>query len=351
MKRTRLALRSNKASNDVNNKLPKGASIEKQPENEDNTQDRLADQQGNHEDKNIKTLMNDETTSKKKLKLKKLLQERDSRNEDFKPNVLTVKGRPRAVVDLETMKKELKQLEDPPITNTEKQLSSLRLPLSFYDIPCEELAQNLLGRVLVRRLENGTILKGRIVETESYLGGVDKASQSYLNRVTPRNLPMYMQPGTIYVYLTYGMYHCFNISCQEPGTYVLVRAVEPICNLQYMELLRNTRLKVDRQEKEMVQDVGTIDSTELCNDPFKLCTAFFIERDALNGKELQSSTEIWLERDLLYKSVTIVSAPRVGIPPSEEAYEINLSRFYILGNACVSQRDIPYEDRAYKLHF
>lgn len=70
------------------------------------------------------------------------------------------------------------------------------------------------GKVLVRYLENGTVLKGRIVETESYLGAIDKASHSYQNKVTPRNLPMYMSPGTIYVYMTYGMYHCFNISSQ-----------------------------------------------------------------------------------------------------------------------------------------
>lgn len=72
----------------------------------------------------------------------------------------------------------------------------------------------ILGKVLVRRLENGTILKGRIVETEGYLGAVDKASHSYQNKVTPRNVPMYMSPGTIYVYMTYGMYYCFNISSQ-----------------------------------------------------------------------------------------------------------------------------------------
>ena len=71
-----------------------------------------------------------------------------------------------------------------------------------------------LGKILVRKLENGTILKGKIVETESYLGTIDKASHTYEYKVSARNLPMYMLPGTIYVYFTYGMYHCFNLSCQ-----------------------------------------------------------------------------------------------------------------------------------------
>lgn len=124
------------------------------------------------------------------------------------------KNKARAVVDLKMMKEELKQLEDPPLTVWEKEICSNRLPYSFFDCPCEELAQSLLGKILVRCLENGTILKGRIVETEGYLGVIDKASHTYQNKVTPRNIPMYMPPGTIYVYMTYGMYHCFNISSQ-----------------------------------------------------------------------------------------------------------------------------------------
>jgi hypothetical protein len=85
---------------------------------------------------------------------------------------------------------------------------------SFYDVPCEDLAKGLLGKILVRRLGDGTVLKGRIVETECYLGAEDKASHSYKGRITERSKPMYMKPGTTYVYITYGMYHCFNISSQ-----------------------------------------------------------------------------------------------------------------------------------------
>jgi DNA-3-methyladenine glycosylase len=89
-----------------------------------------------------------------------------------------------------------------------------RLKDSFYNVPCEYLAKGLLGKVLVRRLNDGTLIKGRIVETECYLGGEDKASHSYNGKITERSKPMYMKPGTTYVYITYGMYHCFNISSQ-----------------------------------------------------------------------------------------------------------------------------------------
>lgn len=86
-----------------------------------------------------------------------------------------------------------------------------RLTRAFFDIPCVELAKALLGRILVR-VSNGITMKGCIVETESYLGCDDKASISYGGRITEKSKPMYMTPGTTFVYLTYGMYSMMNIS-------------------------------------------------------------------------------------------------------------------------------------------
>ena len=103
-----------------------------------------------------------------------------------------------------------------------------KLGRSFYDRPTEDLAKQLLGKLLYRVLGNGEVLCGRIVETEGYLGEVDKACHAFGGKRTARSEPMYMAPGTAYVYIIYGMYHCLNISSQEPGACVLIRALEPL---------------------------------------------------------------------------------------------------------------------------
>lgn len=57
-------------------------------------------------------------------------------------------------------------------------------------------------------------------------------------RKTPGNEPLYMPVGTAYVYSTYGMYCCFNVSGIEPGSGVLIRALEPLEGIEHMKSLR-----------------------------------------------------------------------------------------------------------------
>lgn len=102
-----------------------------------------------------------------------------------------------------------------------------RLPLSFFEAyDTRSLAQKLLGCELVHNSPDG-ITSGIIVETEAYLQN-DPACHAYQRR-TARTEPMYAAPGTIYVYLIYGMYQCFNVVSQEEGCgeAVLIRALQP----------------------------------------------------------------------------------------------------------------------------
>lgn len=59
-----------------------------------------------------------------------------------------------------------------------------------------------------------------------------------------------MPVGTCFVYMTYGMYHCFNISSREPGAAVLIRALEPICGMETMEKFRGKTLYLNTIERK-----------------------------------------------------------------------------------------------------
>ena len=91
-----------------------------------------------------------------------------------------------------------------------------------------EVARDLLGKVLVRELEDETLF-GRLVEVEAYLGPDDQAAHSYRGHRSPRNDVMFGGAGHAYVYFTYGMHHCLNFVTREVGTpqAVLARALEP----------------------------------------------------------------------------------------------------------------------------
>ncbi len=110
---------------------------------------------------------------------------------------------------------------------------------SFYSRDPAVVARELLGKKLVKNS-----MSGKIVETEAYYGRSDPASHAY-NGKTGRNRPMYGKPGTVYVYLCYGMYHMLNFTAREEGKpgAVLIRAIEPLCGLETMTSNRNTSKK------------------------------------------------------------------------------------------------------------
>jgi DNA-3-methyladenine glycosylase len=111
-----------------------------------------------------------------------------------------------------------------------------KVPLSFYDRKdVIQIAKELLGKILVTNFD-GVITSGRIVETEAYVGIVDKASHSFGGRRTARNEHMYAAAGTAYVYICYGMHQMMNIVTNEKEVpdAVLIRALEPLEGIDTM---------------------------------------------------------------------------------------------------------------------
>jgi len=103
-----------------------------------------------------------------------------------------------------------------------------KLPRSFYAREAERLAHDLIGTILVHRID-GEERRGRIVETEAYVGCQDLACHAAKGR-TARTEVMFGKAGHAYVYLIYGIHDMLNIVSGAPGVAqaVLVRAAEPL---------------------------------------------------------------------------------------------------------------------------
>ena len=193
----------------------------------------------------------------------------------------------------------------------------IKLPRSFYSRPALEVASDLLGKVLVRRLGRKN-LSGKIVETEAYVGPHDLACHASKGH-TPRTSVMFGSPGYAYVYMIYGFYFCLNVVTEPPGypAAVLIRAVEPLDNAGLMRKLRKN------PERE----------TNVTSGPGKLCMAMSIDKQ-LNGADLLG-TGIWIE-DRSFDAGRILTSPRVGVDYAGE-FKDKPWRFFEDGNPHVSR--------------
>ena len=96
----------------------------------------------------------------------------------------------------------------------------MKLGYAFYHRSCLEVARDLVGKVLVCGDQ-----QLRISETEAYIGESDTACHAHKGR-TKRTEVMYMDAGTIYIYLCYGVHWLLNIvtgDADQPEA-VLIRA-------------------------------------------------------------------------------------------------------------------------------
>ena len=157
-----------------------------------------------------------------------------------------------------------------------------KLPRSFYGRSALVVARELIGMHLVRD-DGKCVRRGRIVETEAYLGPRDLAAHSSRGR-TARTEVMFGPAGFAYVYFIYGFWNCLNVVTARAGVphAVLLRALEPLEGL-----------------------------AERTSGPGLLCRAMRIDR-RLNGADLRGE-KLWLERPAKRVPVRVGRSPRVGV--------------------------------------
>jgi DNA-3-methyladenine glycosylase len=199
----------------------------------------------------------------------------------------------------------------------------------FFERRPQLVARQVLGQVVARTLDDGTVLAGRIVEAEAYLGADDAAAHSAAG-LTPRTAVLFGPAGHAYVYFTYGMHYCMNISCEREGQAgcVLLRALEPVSGIE--EMARNRKLQIPRSAR----NDNPRELKLLCSGPARLCQALGIDLEGDNGKDLLSRESDLQLFDDGFRVKKVVSTTRIGIT---KAAELPL-RFYIEGSPFVSKR-------------
>lgn len=202
-----------------------------------------------------------------------------------------------------------------------------KLQLDFYKKDSITLSKELLGKYLVHNTEEGQLI-GKIVEVEAYKGVIDKAAHSYGGKRTKRTEVMFMEGGIAYVYLIYGMYNCLNIvaSLKDIPEAVLIRALEPISNIEFMCKNRYNKSKEQCSKKDIIN---------LTSGPGKLCKAFNITKEH-DGMDL-TGDKLYLLEDENHEEFEIVETTRIGIDYAEEA-RFYPWRFYIKDNPYISKK-------------
>lgn len=169
----------------------------------------------------------------------------------------------------------------------------MRLSENYFKQDAVVLARDLLGKILVRRFDNGIELRAKITEVEAYRGEEDLACHASKG-LTKRTEVMYEEGGKVYVYLIYGMYWLLNFVCGHKGEpqAVLIRGIESI------------------------------------SGPGRLGRSLQLDK-TFYGEDLNASQRLWVEKAENTEVLNIQATRRIGVEYAGEEWAGKLWRFFI----------------------
>ena len=221
--------------------------------------------------------------------------------------------------------------------------------IKFFKQDTISLAKDLLGKLILVKKDD-EILGGYIVETEAYLGAVDRACHGFEGKRTPKVEALFGKAGTVYIYTMHTHKMLNIVSCEEGNPQaVLIRGIEPVINIERM---------IENRGKEGIL---------ISNGPGKLTKAMGIG-DAFNKSKICEITKKFhkvskksiydienMQENILYidfesskiaKNIGI--SARIGIPNKGIWTEKEL-RYFVAGNKYVSRmKKSEFKDECWK---
>jgi DNA-3-methyladenine glycosylase len=167
------------------------------------------------------------------------------------------------------------------------------LTSEFFNRPVATVAQDLIGKFLVRKVDNKKISL-MLTEVEAYDGSHDLASHARFGK-TKRNEPMFGPAGHFYIYLIYGMYNMLNIvtGAKDYPAAVLIRGTKEITGPGRL----TKQLKIDK---------------------------------TLNNQLSLPESGLWIEdRGVKILKKKVIKTPRIGVEYARPVWNKKLYRFIL----------------------
>ena len=221
--------------------------------------------------------------------------------------------------------------------------------IKFFKQDTISLAKNLLGKLILVKKDD-EILGGYIVETEAYLGAVDRACHGFEGKRTPKVEALFGKAGTVYIYTMHTHKMLNIVSCEEGNPQaVLIRGIEPVINVERMiENKGKSGILVSNGLGKLTKAMGISDKFNKSNI-FEITKNFHkITQELIYNSENMKENLLYVdfENSKIPKKIEI--SARIGIPNKGVWTEKQL-RYFVAGNKYVSRmKKSEFNDNCWK---